>query len=135
METRNAPMFGRNSPRNANTPNMRAGCTPISQSDTPIDTPVITPLMATPRAHAIFCRRFDANPNALPGSWRTSHQLLALSGQRWNRKEDDSAGHGEQREHQQEHTDKTRNVMFLQPDHDRVQNHGKKEDQREDQNY
>jgi hypothetical protein len=49
METRNAPMFGRNSPRNANTPNMSAGCTPISQSDTPIDTPVITPLMATPR--------------------------------------------------------------------------------------
>ena len=37
METRNAPMVGRNSPRNANTPKMSAGCTPISQSNTPID--------------------------------------------------------------------------------------------------
>src|SRR6266404_2976651 len=50
MATRNAPMFGRNSPKNANTPNMSAGCTPINQSNTPMERPVITPLMATPRA-------------------------------------------------------------------------------------
>src|SRR6266700_6619266 len=56
METRNAPMFGRNSPRNANTPKMSAGCTPISQSKAPMEKPVITPLIATPRAHAVICR-------------------------------------------------------------------------------
>src|SRR5213080_1751750 len=46
MATRNAPMFGRNSPKNANTPNMSAGCTPINQSNTPMERPVITPLFA-----------------------------------------------------------------------------------------
>src|SRR6266700_3394008 len=196
METRNAPMFGRNSPRNANTPKMSAGCTPISQSNTPTDSPVMTPLMATPRAQAghlshepresamrlfavtirrecqirgyqrarvrqdkhkqknrqhkagyaanetncrseqnisdcssgrsdfpgdfvrawqrlanfwiIFCERFDANTNSLPDAWGTPHQFLGLRGQRRNRKEYDGSGDSDEREHQQDHTDKAR---------------------------
>jgi hypothetical protein len=40
IETRKAPMVGRNSPKKANTPKMSAGCTPINESNTPIERPV-----------------------------------------------------------------------------------------------
>src|SRR5207248_9276194 len=79
--------------------------------------------------------RFYAHANALPNLRHTLHQLLALSGQRRNRKEDDCSSDNNKRKHQEDHTRKTRNVMLLQPDDDRVKNHGEEKNDREEQDH
>src|SRR5207248_11549839 len=79
--------------------------------------------------------RFYAHANALPNLRQTLQQLLAVSGQRRNRKEDDCSSDDNRRKHQEDHTRKTLNVMLLQPDDDRVKNHGEEKNDREEQDH
>ena len=62
-------------------------------------------------------------------------QFLGLSCQGRNRKENDGSHDRDQRKHQQDHTGEARNVAFLQPDDDRIKNHGEQKHEREEQNH
>src|SRR5207248_6607719 len=70
---------------------------------------------------------------AVPHRRRAAHQFLRLPGQRQNRKDNDRGGDCNERKNQQDHTDEARETMFSQPYYDRVQDHGQKENEREQQ--
>jgi len=55
---------------------------------------------------------------------RVLNQTIDLMGERWDGKEDYRAGHGKQCEHNQSDRRNSREAMSLQPDNDRIQDHG-----------